>query len=144
MKPLLACLLFCGRHTRGWRILFFLLGALLLFDLWTGFYTTLPVVYGCLFLTFFLGRKTIKHNVFGMVVASSTLFFVITNGAVWLIDKLYPATFAGLVRCYTLALPFWRAELMADLLLTVVLWVICTVGKQFARHSSITTKVFHD
>jgi hypothetical protein len=46
---------------------------------------------------------------------SSLAFFLITNFAVWAFFSWYPHTFAGLVSCFTLALPFFRNTLLGDL-----------------------------
>lgn len=55
----------------------------------------------------------------GFVVASSTLFFVVTNLGVWL-QGWYPATWAGLITCYQLAIPFYRTMLIGNLIIVPV------------------------
>ncbi len=55
----------------------------------------------------------------GFVVASSTLFFVVTNLGVWL-QGWYPATWAGLIICYQLAIPFYRTMLIGNLIIVPV------------------------
>jgi hypothetical protein len=47
-------------------------------------------------------------------IASSLAFYVLTNGAVWY--AWYPHTAAALVRCYTVALPFFANGLAGDVL----------------------------
>jgi hypothetical protein len=51
----------------------------------------------------------------------STVFYVLTNGAVWWMGQWYPATWSGLVSCYAAGLPFFRSTLMGDLFFTGVL-----------------------
>jgi len=51
----------------------------------------------------------------GTTVASSTLFFVVSNFGVWVAGGLYPQTWAGLETCYLLGLPFFRNALVGDL-----------------------------
>jgi Family of unknown function (DUF6580) len=51
----------------------------------------------------------------GTTVASSTLFFLISNFGVWAAGGLYPHTWAGLATCFTLALPFFRSAALGDL-----------------------------
>jgi hypothetical protein len=46
------------------------------------------------------------------VLASSVLFFLLTNFGVWVLG--YPKTWEGLVACYTAAIPFFRASLIGD------------------------------
>jgi hypothetical protein len=48
-------------------------------------------------------------------VAPALVFFVTVNFAVWLWSSYYQPTFAGLVQCYTAALPFLAKMLVGDL-----------------------------
>lgn len=58
---------------------------------------------------------------FGTVtVTGSALFFVLTNLGVFLVDRLYPLTWAGFVECYVLAVPFWTSQLVADVLFSAL------------------------
>ena len=50
------------------------------------------------------------------MLASSLVFFVATNFAVWAFEGLYPATLQGLAECYIAALPFLDRTLLGDLL----------------------------
>lgn len=52
----------------------------------------------------------------GFAVASSFAFFVITNFGVWL-QGWYPATPAGLITCFILAIPFYRTMLIGNIIL---------------------------
>jgi hypothetical protein len=55
-------------------------------------------------------------------LASSVLFFVITNFGVWAFDAFYPKTWEGLIACYVAAIPFFQNTLIGDLLYTAVLF----------------------
>jgi hypothetical protein len=55
-------------------------------------------------------------------VASSVLFFAITNFGMWLFSGFYPVTYAGLVACYTAAIPFFQNTIAGDLFYTVLLF----------------------
>lgn len=55
-------------------------------------------------------------RVAGTTVASSALFYVISNFGVWLTGTLYPLTLAGLGTCYVAGLPFYRNAAIGDLL----------------------------
>ena len=60
----------------------------------------------------------------GFAVASSFTFFVITNFGVCL-QGWYPATIAGLVNCFVMAVPFYRTMLIGNIILvpsTVMIW----------------------
>jgi hypothetical protein len=48
------------------------------------------------------------------------VFFVVSNFSVWLVS--YPLTIAGLIECYTLALPFYGAALVGDSLYAAILF----------------------
>jgi hypothetical protein len=50
------------------------------------------------------------------IIASSLLFFAVTNLAVWAFSGMYPLTGQGLVACYVAALPFLKNSVMGDLL----------------------------
>lgn len=52
----------------------------------------------------------------GTTVASSTLFFLISNFGVWVSGGLYPPTWSGLATCYWMGLPFYRNAAIGDLL----------------------------
>jgi hypothetical protein len=47
------------------------------------------------------------------VLASSTSFFLASNFIVWLGGSMYAHTLAGLGLCYTMALPFYRNDLVS-------------------------------
>jgi hypothetical protein len=83
-----------------------------------GFHKGWWVVYGCFVLTVGLGwllrgRRTLP-NVAMATLASSVLFFVITNLAAWYQDSLYPRDLSGLGACYTAAIPYFGWTLAGD------------------------------
>jgi len=53
-------------------------------------------------------------------LSSSLLFFIITNFAMWVGSPFYPQTFAGLIECYTLAIPFLNNGLLGDLFYSTI------------------------
>jgi hypothetical protein len=83
-------------------------------------------VYGAFLFTVFLGdtwsgKSTLGRYV-GSVLGGSLSFFVLTNLAVFSFGDgmMYPHTFAGLVSCFEMAIPFYRNTLLSDLLFTTV------------------------
>lgn len=67
-----------------------------------------------------LREKSGFWRVVGAALASSVSFFVISNFAVWAaFSGLYPKTFAGLITCYTAAIPFFRGTLESDLFFSI-------------------------
>ena len=59
-------------------------------------------------------RKTVLTIAAG-AIASSILFFAVTNFGVWLVMDYYPKTAAGLAACYVAAIPFFQNTLASDL-----------------------------
>ena len=102
------------------------LAAVFLSDLVLGLYSLMPVVYGSFALIVCLGfwlrkRRTVVP-VAGTALASSVLFFVLTNFGVWALGSWYPKTWEGLVACYVAAIPFFHNTLLGDAVYTVVLF----------------------
>ena len=56
------------------------------------------------------------------VVASSILFFLLSNGAVWAFSGMYPLNLSGLTQCYIAALPFLEKTMLGDLFWTAILF----------------------
>lgn len=93
--------------------------ALLISDYFIGFYDGIGWVYGSFIISVGAGMWLKSRKSISMIgattFASSVLFFIISNFGVWYSELLYPRTFAGLIECYTLALPFFRNTLAGDL-----------------------------
>ncbi|WP_435007787.1 DUF6580 family putative transport protein [Tundrisphaera lichenicola] len=94
-----------------------------------GFYQGQWVVYSCVAATMLIGASLRNRRnvatIGAAALASSLLFFVATNFAVWASDDLgtyYPRTMAGLVLCYEAALPFFRNSLAGDACFTLALF----------------------
>jgi hypothetical protein len=100
--------------------------ALLLSDAVLGFYHGMATVYATVALIVVIGwwlssRRT-PLRIAAAAVASSVTFFVITNLGMWLFSGIYPVTYAGLVACYTAAIPFFQNTLAGDLFYGVLLF----------------------
>ncbi len=120
--------LFSGaRLRRGWAFGVPLL-AMALSDLLIDFGSGRPVlspvrlaVYASLLAAVALGRLLRPGaglaRFAGVTLGASTIFFLVTNFAVWLggYPVLYPHNAAGLLLSYTAALPFFRNEVLGDL-----------------------------
>jgi hypothetical protein len=87
--------------------------------------------------------KTISlKNVFVNSIFSAVLFFVITNFAVWL-EGWYSYTFAGLVLCYEMAIPFFRNTLLSSLIYSGLLFGGIYLAEKFAlKTSTVSQKTF--
>ena len=125
--PIGAMALFSGAYL-GRRALAFAapLGALLLSDLVLGFYHGMATVYASVALIVVLGSMALRRvapiRVGAAALASSVLFFVITNFAMWLFSGFYPRTVAGLEACYIAAIPFFQNTVVGDLFYATLLF----------------------
>ncbi|XKT74782.1 MAG: DUF6580 family putative transport protein [Patescibacteria group bacterium UBA2163] len=108
---------------RRWAIALPLL-ALLASDLLIGFYDwkIMASVYGSFALIACISWITRTHrNVVPVglsLFASSVIFFIVTNGAVWALSPWYEKSVTGLFYAYELGLPFFRNMLIGDVLYT--------------------------
>ena len=57
----------------------------------------------------------------GASLLMSTLFFLLTNGAVWWQGQWYSDDLTGLLSCYTAGLPFFRWTITGDLFFTTLI-----------------------
>jgi hypothetical protein len=103
------------------------IAAMLISDYFIGFYSGMYWVYGSFVLIGLLGLWLKNHKrplyVFGGTLASSVLFFVVTNFGVWMTPgSIYAPTWSGLVECYVAAIPFFRNTLSGDLFFVAVMF----------------------
>jgi hypothetical protein len=127
MASIAAVALFGGAYlSNKWLAFLVPLAALFLSDLVLGLYGHMEIVYGSFALVVCIGlllrKRRTPLRIAGAALASSTLFFVITNFGVWAFGSLYPKTAAGLVTCYVAAIPFFQNTLVGDALYTTVLF----------------------
>ncbi len=68
-------------------------------------------------------------------LGASTLFFLASNGAVWVEDRgqYYATTTAGLIACYVAGLPYYARTILADLAGTAVLFGLGPVVERAAN-----------
>jgi hypothetical protein len=116
--PVEAIGLFAGAYLADRRLAFVVpLVAMALADLVLGLHSGMPVIYGLIAFTVWLGLRLGPDPAAGRVAAygfgAATVFFVVSNFAVWAAGAghYYTHDMAGLVSCYTLALPFFAYSL---------------------------------
>jgi len=102
-----------------------IVAAMLISDWFLGLHSMMPIVYGCLLVNLLIGSRFVRgRDSFqfgaascGRIVAGSlmgsVLFFLVTNFACFV--SFYPMTGAGLMACYTSAIPFFQFTLAGDL-----------------------------
>lgn len=117
---------------------------LILSDLAIGFYPTMSFVYLSFGLIVLMGSKLKNKASFGQItitsLASSMLFFVVTNFGDWLTLSLYPKTIQGLCLCYFAAIPFFVTQVLGDLSYGLLLFGLLNLYKSgFKSFDSIVT-----
>jgi len=124
--PLLAVALFSGAMFSKNKLFYLIpVSALLISDLVLGFSSITPVVYFSLGLIAILGVSLKKattnfdsKSIMAVTIKSflaAVIFFVVSNMGVFLLTGMYPITLAGLIECYTLAIPFFKNTLISTL-----------------------------
>lgn len=107
------------------------LSSLLISDWFIGFHNQMLVVYGAFLLYVYFGTfvavKSSQLKIFGISISASFMFYVITNFSVWYEGILYPVTINGLFDCYVNAVPFYRNQVLADFLTTVLLFRLAPI-----------------
>ena len=125
--PIGAMALFSGAYI-GRRPLAFLmpLAALFFSDLALGFYHGVATVYSATALIVLVGYYAIDRvsplRVGLAALASSILFFVITNLGMWLFSGFYPTNLGGLEACFVAAIPFFQNTVAGDLFYAALLF----------------------
>lgn len=122
--PVGAMALFGGTYLNKKQAFILPILIMILSDIFIGFdsFQMRVFVYGSFLLTVLIGRVLKRNLSFKNTIlaslASSILFFIITNFAVWAFTPYYLKTFDGLVNCFIMALPFFRNTLLGDLFYT--------------------------
>ena len=73
----------------------------------------------------------------GLSLTPALLFFVLTNFAVWAFETHYAKTTAGLVECYTAALPFLRRMLTGDLTYVGAMFGVAMAAGAFSLKGAV-------
>lgn len=126
--PMIAVALFAGaRLERAWLAVLAVAACLALGDLAVGVfpYDGMVWVYAPMLAIALLGRVLVtRRSVVATAVAAlggGLVFFVVSNFGVWL-GTMYPHSASGLADCYVAALPFYRNQIVGDLLFTGALF----------------------
>ncbi len=112
---------------------FVVLGSLLLSDAVIGFHNQmLPVYFGFLVMMALGSLLTVNSSRTSVLVTSlvgSLSFFLITNFSVWSEAALYPQTFSGLIDCYLMGIPFFKNQLIGDIVSSSALFAIAKAAQ---------------
>jgi len=60
----------------------------------------------------------------GATIASSFIFFVVSNFGVWATGGLYAKSFLGLLTCFESAIPFYRTTFLGDIFFTTSFFAV--------------------
>ena len=127
--PVEAIGLFGGAYLADRRLAFVVpLVAMALADLVLGLHSGMPVIYGLIAFNVWLGLRLGPNPaagrvaVFGLLAAS--VFFLVSNFAVWAMGAghYYTPDLAGLISCFTLALPFFGYSLLGMAVYSTILF----------------------
>ena len=118
--PIGAMALFSGAYL-GKRSLAFVapLGAMLLSDAVLGFYSGFWMTYLGVALIVLVGWLALAQvsvlRIGAAAIASSVIFFLVSNFGTWALSGMYPHSLSGLEACYVAAIPFFQNTLAGDL-----------------------------
>ena len=119
VSPIAAMALFGGAYFSDKRMAFIVpFVALFLSDLIIGLHNSMIFVYAGFALTVVIGfwlksRLSITHTGLA-VIASSVLFFLITNFGAWMTSGLYVKSMEGLMQAYVAGIPFFQNSLLGN------------------------------
>ncbi len=109
--PVAAIALFGGAYLSRRNALIVPLILMIASDAVIGMHNVVIFTWGGFLLVTLLGlglqKKTSPRKIISLSLASSLVFFIVSNFGVWAMGW-YPLTFSGLVRCFVMALPFLR------------------------------------
>src|SRR4029453_1250961 len=145
--PVTAIALFSGVYLDKKYAFIIPLAALVISDIFLGFYSYVYWVYGTFVLVACIGlwlKKRVERSsgakkagyIFGTTLVSSVVFFIVTNFGVWTSNMFYPMNFKGLIECYTMALPFFRNSLAGDLFYASAMFGIYELISRFTKSGS--------
>lgn len=133
-SPIIAMALFSGAVIKDKRYAFILpLAAMLLSDVMFELFNIAPGFWGIgqvvnyailagITVLGFTMKKPGVLRIAGYSIASSLIFFFLSNASVWLFDVYYPSDFSGLVQSLTAGLPFLKTGIITDLVYCTILF----------------------
>lgn len=146
LAPIGAIALFGGAllpRKHGWWLP---LVAVIISDYFIGFYGSMWFTWAAFLLVGLYGM-TLRNrsNWFRIPIGafgSAVIFFIVSNFGVWAEGRLYAHTWAGLVQCYDMALPFFRSTFLGDLLYAGILFGGYALALRLARVATQRSRVW--
>ena len=108
----------------GIRYLPMLIISFVITDLIIGFHSVILFTWGSVILIGLMSKFFIKNTINRITGAliGACLFFIITNFGIWSLGS-YGYSFEGLIKCYTLAIPFFGNTLISTLIFSAMIEV---------------------
>lgn len=116
-----------------------------------GYTLTSPVIYASFLINVWIGRRMMSPaiqtampiRVGAAAFLCSLQFFLLTNFAIWAVaatrhSSIYSADLAGLVTCYTAALPYWGRTLAGDLLFSGAIFGLYALVNRRSANIAVT------
>lgn len=127
VSPIAALALFSGATVPSWKGFILPIIVMVISDIFIGFHTTVPFVYGSFLLIagigYLLRKKVSLLNILLGSFTGSILFFAITNFGVWSTSSMYEKNLQGLIHSYSMGLPFFRNTLLGDVFYTTIFFL---------------------
>jgi hypothetical protein len=134
--PIAAIALFSGTYLNKKYALAIPLILMITSDIFIGMHNVILFTWGGFILITLLGLWIKKHKntltVISMSLASSILFYIVSNFGVWLMGW-YPSNLKGLIDCYIMAVPFLRSFTLATILYTTVFFGVYELIARWVR-----------
>jgi len=142
--PIIAVAIISGYFFKNFNLsVLTLFAAMLISDLFIGFYENIIFVYASLLLITFIFHKISNKinfkNLFIYGFVGSVIFFVVSNFGVWALgspgvyDIAYEKSLSGLIQCYILAIPFFGNTFLSTLIFS---YPVIFIYKSLAARSS--------
>jgi len=113
-------------------------------DIILGFHNTLWSIYLSLIIATIIGTKMKKSNTGSITLSSlisATIFYIITNFAVWLNGIMYPTNLSGLISCYISAIPFFGYTLLSTFLFSFILFGLYSLLEKYIFSKEINNQL---
>ncbi|MBF0532866.1 MAG: hypothetical protein HQL23_07215 [Candidatus Omnitrophica bacterium] len=125
-SPVLAIALFSGVYINRKYALILPVALMALTDLFLGGHPTMFFTWGAILVIAAMGIWVRNRKSAGVVLLGSlgaaVFFYLVTNFGVWLMTGMYAKTFAGLMDCYVMGIPFFRTSVVSTLIYAAVLF----------------------
>jgi len=140
--PVAAIALFSGTYLKRKHALVVPLILMVASDLVIGLHNVIIFTWGGFALITFFGFWIKNHKsilrITSMSLASSILFYIVSNFGVWLMGW-YPHTLRGLINCYVMALLFLRNFTLATLLYAAIFFGIYELTAHLIKNTKLSS-----